>query len=245
MDISILEDIGLTNSQGKTYLALLELGEAKSGEIIAKTRLQSSVIYNALTALIEQGLVSFILKGKIKHFYATDPENLLDYIEEKKESIENIIPTLIKKRAQKPKQEAQVFLGWKGMYVAFTKILEILPKEGEYIAFGAGFEEQYTEEAKKFFREYQKKRAQLKYKIKIIVNESARKQTESYGFYPKFGKPKYKYVPGFAPIGLVIFENNILHVAFEKAPVVVMITSKEIAKSFRNMFYAMWKIAKP
>lgn len=243
IDTSVLGNIGLTNAQIKVYMALLELGESKTGEIIKKTGLQSSVVYNALIQLIEQGLASFILKGKIKHFYATDPKNLLKFIEDKKEKIEEILPKLSMK-VEKPKQEAQMFLGWKGIYFAFNKILEILPKRGEYIAFGAGFEGQYTEEAKKFFREYQKKRAEMKYKIKIIVNESAKEQVKSYGWYPKFGKPEYKYVPGFAPVGVVIFGDNVLQVAFEETPIAVMITSKQIADSFRNMFYIMWKSAK-
>ncbi|MFZ5955488.1 MAG: TrmB family transcriptional regulator [Nanoarchaeota archaeon] len=245
IDISVLESIGLTNSQIKVYLNLLELGEAKTGEIIKHTRLQSSVVYNALNQLIQNGLASFILKGQVKHFFATDPENLLKFIDDKKEGIKMILPQLLAKKTLTNKnQEAQIFLGWRGIYFAFNKILDILPKGSEYIAFGAGFEEQYSEEAKKFFKEYQKKRAELKYKVKIIVNESSRKQVEAYEWYPKFGKPQYKYVPGFAPIGLIIFKDNILHVAFGEDPIAVIITSLQIADSFKNMFYNMWKIAK-
>lgn len=245
IDISVLEDIGFTNAQIKVYLAIIELGETKTGEIIRKTKLHSSVVYNALNWLIEEGLASFILKGEIKYFYATDPSNLLKFIEDKKERIEKILPNLmIKRNSVKPKQEAQVFLGWKGIYAAFNKILEVLPKNSEYIAFGAGFEEQYTEEAKHFFREYQKKRALKKYKIKIIVNESTRKQVKKYQWYPKFGKPEYRYIQGFAPVGVIIFGDNIMHVAFEETPVAVIISSKQISSSFRRMFYNMWEYAK-
>lgn len=242
IDISAFEEIGLTNAQIKVYMSLSEFGESKTGGVIKKTGLHSSVVYNALTQLIEQGLVSFILKGKVKHFYATDPENLLKFIENKRDNIQKIIPQL-KLNSIKPKQEAQVFLGWKGVYAAFNKILDVLPKGSEYIAFGAGFEEQYSEEAKKFFREYQKRRAQMKYKIKIIVNESSKEQVKSYGWYPEFGKPEYRYVPGFAPVGIIIFEDNVLQVAFEETPIAVMTTSKQIADSYRKMFHSMWKIA--
>ncbi len=123
IDTTALEDIGFTNAQIKTYVILMELGESKTGEIIKKTKLHSSVVYNALSNLIEQGLVSFILKGKIKYFYATDPENLLKVIEDKKSKITEMIPKLIiKRKLIKQKQEAQVFLGWKGIYAAFNKI---------------------------------------------------------------------------------------------------------------------------
>ncbi|MFH1802300.1 MAG: helix-turn-helix domain-containing protein [archaeon] len=244
IDTSVLEDIGMTNSQVKVYLTLLELEEAKSGEIISKSKLQSSVVYNALNQLTQKGLVSFISKGQIKHFFATDPKSLISYVEDKKNKVKELVPKLIKKREFQIKQEAQVFSGWKGIYFAFNKILEILTKGSEYIAWGAGFEEQYTEEAKKFFHDFQKKRADKKYLVKIIVNENSRKQVEGYDWYPKFGKPEYRYVPGFSPKGTVIFGDNVLIVAFEETPIAVLITSKTIAESHRKAFHAMWKLAK-
>jgi len=238
-----LEELGMTKAQIKVYLAALEVGESKTGEIIKKSGLQSSVVYYSLTQLISMGLMTFIIKGKIKYFSATDPENLIKFVDDKKKKIERLVPHL-RKKASALKQEAQVFSGWKGIYYAFNKILDILPKGEEYIAWGAGFEDQYTEEAKKFFREYQKKRAEKKYKIKIIVNEDFRKQVERYEWYPKFGKPEYKYVPGFAPVGVIVFGDNVLNVAFEETPIAVLTTSKAIANSYRNSFYSTWKIAK-
>ncbi len=242
-DTSILEGLGMTNAQIKVYIALLELGESKTGEIIKRSGVHSSVVYNSLVRLVKNGLATFILKGKIKYFFATSPENLVEYINDKKKKIEGILP-LLKKKSVKNKQEAQVYLGWKGIYFAFNKVLEVLPKGGEYIAFGMGFEEQFTEETKKFFREYQKKRCIKKYNIKIILNASARKQVESYGFYPKFGKPKYRFVPGFCPPGPLIFGDNILIAEFKETPIAVIITSKVIADSFRKTFDELWKIAK-
>ena len=39
MDITILEDLGLTNAEIKIYLALLELGSTTAGPIIEKSGL--------------------------------------------------------------------------------------------------------------------------------------------------------------------------------------------------------------
>ena len=52
MDTKILEDIGLTNAEIKVYLALLELGVSGAGNIIEKSRLQSSVVHNTINNLI-------------------------------------------------------------------------------------------------------------------------------------------------------------------------------------------------
>ncbi len=246
IDVSVLEDIGLTNAQIKVYLALLELGETTSGPIIRKTELQNSVVYNALNQLIERGLVTFALKGKRKFFSATDPRQLIRLMEDRKEKIEQLVPQLIAKQAGiQVKQEARVFLGWKGVYHAFNTILETLPKGAEYIGFAAAMEEQYSKESKSFFREFQKKRARMRYLVKLIANESARKQVEEYAYYREFGKPEYRFVLGFAPAGVIIFGENVLTAAFGEKPVAVIITSKEIAESYRKFFHEMWNIAKP
>jgi len=243
IDTSVFEELGMTNAQIKVYLVLLEIGESKTGGIIKKSGLQSSVVYNSLTQLLEMGLATFILKGKIKYFSATDPENLIKFIDDKTQKIKEMLPNL-RRKLMTEKQEAQVYLGWRGIYFAFNRVLEELPKGGEYIAFGLGFEEQLSDETRLFFREYQKKRNALKYSMKIILNESARKQAENYGFYLKFGKPEYRYVDGFSPHGPLIFGDNILIATFGETPIAVIITSKDIASSFRKAFYAMWKVAK-
>ena len=121
--------------------------------------------------------------------------------------------------------------------------LEALPEGSDYIGFPAGFEEQYSEEATKFFREFQKKRALKKYKIKFITNEVSRKKVESYQYYEKFGKPKYRFVHGIAPIGIIIFGENVLNIAFEEQPIAIIMTSKQIARNYRDFFYALWETA--
>ncbi len=243
IDTSILEEIGLTNAQIKIYLALLELGETTTGPIIKKSELQNSVVYNALNQLIEQGLTTFIIKGKTKYFSATNPKNLLRFIEDKKERIQQLIPKLVQKK-KTSKQEARVYQGWKGVYNAFNEVLETLPKGSEYIGFAAGLREQYSKESKHFFKEFQKKRDRMRYNIKLIANEETKQQVEQFHYYKKFGKPEYRFVKGIAPVGIIIFKDNILNIAFEETPIAIITTSKQIAESYRKFFYAMWEIAK-
>ena len=84
MNTSILEELGLSTAEAKIYLALLELGQSKTGKIIDITHLQSSTVYHVMGSLIEKGLVSFIIKGKVKYYQAEPPESFLLFLEEKK-----------------------------------------------------------------------------------------------------------------------------------------------------------------
>jgi HTH-type transcriptional regulator, sugar sensing transcriptional regulator len=242
MNTKVLQEIGLTESQIKVYLSLLELGLTKSGKIINKTSLASSAVYRALEELIEKGLVSFVIQSKIKYFQATDPNNILKLWDDKKLKLNNLIPELKESYKISPKTETKMYVGWKGVQNAFNYILEILPEGSDYIAFTSATSEKSPKHAKIFFYNFQQKRLEKKYKVKLIAN-SYEKQIFQKRF-KDLPNLRIKYVKGFAPKGIAIFEDNLLITSFEEEkPTAVIINSKEIANSFREMFYSMWEIA--
>ena len=101
MDIEILEDLGLTQSEIKTYLTLLELGSSTAGPILEKSNLQNSVVHRALNSLIEKSLITYVLEGNRKIYQATDPENFNLFIDEKKRKFQEILPELKEKQKGK------------------------------------------------------------------------------------------------------------------------------------------------
>jgi sugar-specific transcriptional regulator TrmB len=115
MDIEILEDLGLRESEIKVYLALLKIGESSAGKIIEKTNLHNSVVHRSLNSLIENGLVSYILEGKHKVYTSTDPTNFLNFIDDKKKRFLEILPKLQEEqRKQNETNTATLFKGKKG-----------------------------------------------------------------------------------------------------------------------------------
>ena len=82
-----LEKLGLTKTEAKVYLSLLKLGSTKTGLLVRKTNLHRATVYDVLKRLIEKGLVSYIIKGKIKYFQVTEPEYFLDKIKEKENKL--------------------------------------------------------------------------------------------------------------------------------------------------------------
>ena len=137
----VLQEIGLTQNEIKVYLALLDLGESKSGEILKKSGLNSGKIYEILDSLQKKGLVSFIIKSGVKYFSPADPKRVLDYLNEKRQSIikqeedfKNILPELLKKISLiSPKSKIEIFTGIKGMKTAYAKELEFPKSETLYV----------------------------------------------------------------------------------------------------------------
>ncbi len=108
MDTQILEDLGLTNAEIKTYLSLLDIGSSTAGPILEKSGLQNSVVHRSLHALIEKGLINYVLEGKRHVYSATDPEQLLHFLDEKKRRVAEILPELkARQHLRRPKEQAQ------------------------------------------------------------------------------------------------------------------------------------------
>ena len=250
METELLQEIGLNKSEAKVYLTLLETGPTTTGPLMNKAKVSSSKIYGILERLIEKGLVSFIIQSKTKHYQAASPETLLDYliqnehqIESQKHRLKKLVGELqARAGVQTQKQEARLFLGWKGVQNAYNHILDILPTGSEFIGFVQPSKEEERREIKLFYLQYHKKRLDKRFKTKLISNGALRKvfEKEPYSSFKRF---RVRYVE-HCPSGLVIFKNNILLTAFEKKPVAVLIQSEQIAQSYRILFYAMWKAAK-
>ncbi len=99
-----LEKVGLTKGESEVYELLIQLGESKAGTLVKQANITSSKVYDVLQRLIHKGLVSFVEKEGIKHYQATPPERLNDFLEEKKKEInkaQNEINNIIKIIEQK------------------------------------------------------------------------------------------------------------------------------------------------
>ena len=77
MEFELLKEIGLTDSEIKVYVALLEIGSSSKGPIVDKSGVASSKIYELLEKLMQKGLVSQVIKSNVKYFEAAPPKRLL------------------------------------------------------------------------------------------------------------------------------------------------------------------------
>lgn len=246
----LLQRIGISKSEAKVYLTLLELGSSTTGPIMDKAKVSSSKIYGILARLIEKGLASFIIKSKTKYYQASSPESLLNYLNEKEsklkkqqEEIKKLIPELkLKQKLSENKQDAQVYLGWNGIINAFSFMLESLKQGEDYIAFAQTSLEEESKHVKLFFAQYQHKREQKKLHVKLIADRSQKNVFKSEP-YSKFKNFDVKYIENCPP-GIVIAKEHIFVSTFEPSPVGVIISSKEIADSFKKYFYNEWERAK-
>ena len=239
---ALLKGIGLTESEIKVYLALLELGSCSKGPIVDKSRVASSKVYELLDKLIEKGLASYVIKSGTKHFEAAPPSRILDYmkekekrLEEQQEELKKVIPLLESKRKSEEGAEVQVFRGIKGAKTAFQEILEVLSKGDEYYVMGVS---EIKGNFRNFIMGFHKKRAAKGIKCKLLINELAKDLGKEY-LKIKLTKVKYLQKELFNPFAFVIYKDNVIMTGSSEE-IFIKIKSKSMSEGLKTYADYLW-----
>src|SRR3989344_8471716 len=134
MNKEILKEIGLQEGEVAVYLALLKLKEATATQITQYSGLHRSYVYDLIEKLKEKGLVSFVIKNNVKYFRASHPSKILDYIKEKEQKVNTILPNLIN-LSEKKEEDIKVEI-YKGKEGIKTILNDILKENKDYLLFG-------------------------------------------------------------------------------------------------------------
>jgi sugar-specific transcriptional regulator TrmB len=241
-----LKGLGLTDGEAKVYLALTELGSSTVGPIVSKSRVAYSNVYEILSRLIEKGLVSFIVKEKTKYFQAGSPENLNNYLDKQQEEIEqnkvklkSIISGLEKLKEIPPEQEAEVFVGLKGLRTAYEKLLSGLTLRDEHI-FLYSHNEEWGEMADNLYFSMGD----------LIKKTNTRGVSNLEGKKSEFNKRakgynvKIRYASFPLPGNWEGNRDMVLVISWGKIPTAILIKSKAVFNDFKEYFESAWKAAK-
>ena len=242
--IEILEEAGLTRTESTVYLTLLQLGTSKSGEILKKSRLNSGKIYEILDSLQAKGLVSISMINRVKHFTAAPPTQIINYIEKKKEALEQqeqkmklLLPDLEKLRgATKEETKAITYTGFRGMKTAVDEVMADM-KAGDEIL-GMGITKLKDERFNNMWRAHAALRVRKKIYVRMIFSE----RSEYYLFYKKLPYTEAKVLSAFTPVAVDIFgKDKVLILNYTEPVSCTLIYDKNTATSFIQFFNGLWK----
>lgn len=251
MDISgielRLEEIDLNKSEIKVYISLLKLGASTTGPIINDSKTANSKVYEVLEKLIQKGLVSYFTKQGMKYYKAASPNMILQYLEEKKKSIEeqekkvkDILPMLLHFEKEKEEQkEAVIFSGPRGIKTAFTNLVDELKKGDEVHIMGVY---EFGKEFLPLALHFQKIRSAKGIKAKFLINNGAKKIAED---FKKYSPVEIKYMPEkiFTPAIFLIYSDKVV-INLAKEMTFFVIKSKSANMAFEAYFQMMWKTTK-
>jgi sugar-specific transcriptional regulator TrmB len=228
-----LQEAGLTGNESKVYLELLKRGELSANQVAKNLGIDRTLTYTILNHLIEKGQVKYVLKDKRKIFSCSDPENLLNNLRAREELVKDLVKELknVEKRIQQT-AEVSVYEGKEGM----RTLVNLALKNKGFISFGAtgrAFHSLYEMPA------IAKNIRVSRFKVRIIGNNKYKK-TEPFNIKGV----EYKYLDTESEATTSIFGDYVsIHLLKDK-PLFILIKNGDIAKSYKNHFEFLWKIAK-
>lgn len=234
MEISAaIQDLGFSRNEAKVYAALIRLGSSKAGRVSKEAQIDRTSTYNSLKLLIEKGLVSSVLKGKVTWFQPTHPLQFLAILKDKEAAIKRIMPRLLADyKERKYDENVKLFKGYAGVQAVLADIIQ----EGKpNLIFGSEgqLELRMPHFHKKFIREIKKKGIP----IKSLVRKGRKD--------PHSPVANVKRVPRTVRSNVVtnIYGNKISLVIFSATPEAILIENKTAADAYRSYFEYLWSKA--
>ena len=242
VDYSVLEDIGLTSSEIKVYISLLELGSASAGKILERSRIQNSVVHRSLNSLIGKGIISYILEGKRKVYQASDPENFYDFVEDKKRRLALIMPELRMRQELMQRQTyATIFRGKRGIHELYMNLLK--SNGPEYNSFGGGKDVTHKVMGESWWKGIHAKRLAHKIPSRQVFDESIK----GLGlFLNDLPLTQIRFLPRrFEQLQETVIIGDFVGISiFSDTPYGILIKDKTVANGYRKEFELLWSIAK-
>lgn len=245
MEIKSLEFLGLTHNEAIVYLALIRTGTSKTGELLKESKLNTGKIYEILESLKRKGLVSETEVNKVKHFTASPPDKLLDYVDKKKKELEKeektakeLIPFIEKMRSSKLEPlHIAVYTGIEGFKTAQKEATKTLKPKEEVLAMGVR-----SSKGEKFNRLWRK------WADETLPNNHERVIFSEEGYFWEY-KKKSKYskirkLISSTPAAVVIFGNHTaLIIDYEEPIKTILVNDLMMVTTFISFFEQLWKVA--
>ena len=244
-DTAMLEQVGLTAGEARTYLALLELGESTTGPLVQKAHVAKSIVYHLLEKLAEKGLVSHIVKEKTMYFQAAEPRRLLDYIEQRKKELEQTeqgMQAFVEKIAHfqhTPESTVRVFTGFKGLMTVHEHTYDCLKRGDEYLYLNIPANQPSYFHS--FWLKDHKKRIRAGISCRLLFAQDTNPGILQSRNAFKGCQARYMPLSIKSPVWFMTYKNmSVISFAAEN-PLTIEVQNQEIADSFKAYFEEFWK----
>lgn len=246
MNTVILTKLGLSENEIKIYLYLLKTGSKTAYEISKDTNIYRVHVYDKLEQLMNKGLVSHVLRGSKKFFQAAPPTNIKQYLDDKKRQLEKqekeveaLLPDL-EAMALLPREDTfvEVFKGPEGLKYFLKDIVKV----GKEVLISDIDDRKYQEALPVFMPQYFRDLRKYKIKERIITC----RKDDVFLFHKEMAPTTtYRFLDEdqFNFTNTAVYGDRVVIVAWGTPITAVMIKNDRIARTYRNHFEHLWRIA--
>ncbi len=232
-----ISGIGLSAKEAQIYLSNLKTGSAPVSEIAKNAGLNRVTTYGILENLLQKGIVKLAPQKGVQKFIAVNPEEVLVEAKQKVKTLESVLPDLKNlMQAHEFHPTVQFFEGMEGIKKAYAETLKAKTEILNY---------SNSQRIRDFWPEYEKEYIDKRRKKKIFLRGLApddafgqrvlKKDLKTYREI-RLLNSKYFQVEN----EIKIFDNSMLIVSFAPYPFAILIESKPVAETQRQIFGIMW-----
>jgi len=243
MIIPDFELLGLTEVEGKVYMALLELGGAFVSSVARKADLPRVNCYHILENLSGKGLVNYITKNKVRYYSAEPPQKLVNIMENRTSYAKKILPELLSiTNALALKPTIKYYEGMEGLK---NILQDTLTAKKELLGYSnlKGAADLFGD----YLKEYALEKMKRDIKTRHICPSSGEALNYIKNYYPQdfpkelieilFINPKEFWFEN----EIVIYDNKVAVISLNKEELIGMIFESPVyAKSQRAIFNLAW-----
>lgn len=234
----LLREVGLTKTETRIYLTLLEEGPSLAGVLSRKSGIHRRSVYDALERLIEKGLVSYIKTNNRKYFEAVNPKKIIHILDEKREALKAVLPELeMKYNFVKERRETLFFRGKSGIKSLFDDQIEV----GKPV-FVIGASMKAVDLLKSYFQRYDRLRKENKIKVKAIFSEDLKGSN----YIKNIPLAEIRFLPKhlLKNVATNVYGDRVAIIVIQHEPIAILIKDKAIAECYKNYFDLIWGLAK-
>ncbi len=241
--IEKLESVGLTQTEARIYLFLLERKEAKAGQLCAALGLRTSHIYGILEQLLGKGVVSYKMVNNVKIFYPADPSNLLAMFKEKeerlaqeKEDLAGFVEQLKRIEIARPRQmDFKYFEGTQGVRSMFMEFIASWEAGSTVRVCSAPLAyERWNAFLLEFFH---KPRGRRRVALRIMLPKSLRRHGEE---RTRFPLTEVKYTDAEFPSEFGVAGDYVYLLSEGEKPYAILIRDANFAQTQLKVFEQLW-----
>ncbi len=242
MNLSALQQLGLSEREIAIYKALLELGPSSIRDLAAKSDVNRGSTYETLKDLVSKGIVNYLPKGKRRVFQAENPDKLLDIAEEKRHALEqtlselknDIIPGLNKLKPEFSSGNVRFYEGDDGVETVLRDILNSVAKQATK-TYSVISTQALRDHLYRPFPNFTKLRIQKGISVRVLAIGDGGDEAELAERKWMKGEGDASYIAIYPPkVAMISLASN-------NYPVVVVIDSDAIAGTQQVMFDTLWK----
>ncbi|TCK03658.1 TrmB family transcriptional regulator [Marinobacterium mangrovicola] len=245
MDQEIFAQLGLDARSVAIYRALLALGPSAIRTIAERAGVNRGTTYECLKAMQQQGVVTYLPKGRRRYFSAREPEVLLQLAEEKQKRLElamgqlksRIIPDLHHLKPDFSAANVQFFEGDAGIEQVLRDILNRVSAQ-ENPVYSVFSSKPIRPHLYRPFPTFTAQRIARNIRVRVIAigdgGESA--ELSERKWIRTEGPVDAAYIAIYPP------RCAIISLASDNYPTAVVIDSREVAAAQQIVFDTLWRL---